>query len=634
MSGIAAIVKTEGSADRAVLSRMLESMSSRGPDGASLLSAGPAALGFLALHTTPESLNERQPYIDPRSSRVVVFDGRLDNRCDLLEALDGAVSLHDGDAAFVAAAFDKWGIDAASHLIGDFALAVWDPHRRRLFGARDVMGVRPFCYARGSDGSLLVASEMRGLLATRLVDDGINEARVLEFLSERGYHQSETQYTAIVRLPPAHALVAEDGAVRTFRFWDFGEGRSPRYRRDAEYAEHLRHLLQQSVRAASRTIGPVGIFLSGGVDSSALTAIAAHDGIDCEAFSVVCPGQPHDESHFIRAVSTHCGVRVTELPYDSTPADWYIANARDYADLPEYPNGTMLDELRARGAASGVRVMLTGCGGDEWLTGSRFHYADWLRDGDVVRVIRQFGSDLVAKGPRRAANYLAMCGVWPVLPQALRRSVKRVVKPKARQIVPDWIASDAAARTSLESRIAFKVTPRAGERFAQAEMRLLLAIGVEAHSQEMDDRSMTRGGVEHRHPFFDRRIIEFAYGLPEDQRWRGPYIKHVLRAAVPELPDAVRWRRDKAEFSDVITDGVQRIVARPAPRLLERDWIVPGVVADMRDRFQRAIAARDRTAWQLGMPLWMIFAVETWLESLETRSRHDRYTEAAAAAYA
>lgn len=633
MSGLAAVFIPDGRpADPAVLSVMLDAMRVRGPDGTSAWHRGPAALGFLALHTTPESQHERQPYEDPRTGRVVVFDGRLDNRDDLIAALAGAASPRDGDAALALAAFERWGTDAPVHLLGDFAFTLWDPAARRILCARDVMGVRPLCYAQTNDGALLIASEMRALLATGLVDASINEGRALEFLSERGYHGTETLYTAITRLAPAHTLIAGPSGIRTHRHWDFDAGASIRHRRDEDYVEHARHLLTQAVRAQTRAVGRVGISLSGGVDSSALTALTSAAGVECEGFSVVFPGRPCDETPFIDAVSAHCGVPATKVPYQPARPGWYAQNTSDYQDLAEYPNGVMLDGAHARASASGVRVLLTGCGGDEWFAGSRFHYADWLRQGAAARIVRQLTADVAVRGPRRAMLNLAMFGVWPVLPGAVRSGIKHVVRSKSREVVPAWIHPDTASRTGLASRIAFKVSPREGETFAQAEMRLLMTIGIQAHNEEMDDRSMTRAAVEHRHPFYDRRIMEFAYALPEDQRWRGRYRKHLLRSAVPELPEAIRWRQDNAEFTGVMIDGLRSVMRPSVPRLSERGWIVPEVFLEMHGRCRRALASGDACRWPLVMPLWMMFAVECWLEQTMTRSHHDRRTETAAIA--
>jgi asparagine synthase (glutamine-hydrolysing) len=630
VSGIAAVLMPDGQAvDSRVIATMLDSMTARGPDGTTMWQSGPLGLGFLALHTTPEAVREPQPHIDRATGRAIAFDGRLDNRDDLIEALGGTVTHHDGDAALVVAAFNRWGTDAAIRLVGDFALAIADPAARSLLCIRDVIGVRPLCYARSRTGALFVASEMRALLATGMVDEAINEARALEFLSERRYDSAETLYTNVLRLPPAHVLTADHRATRAFRYWDLDPAKNVVYRRDEEYLEHSGELFGRVVRAQTRSSTRVGVLLSGGVDSSAVAALAVSTGAACEALSIIFPGQPCDESAFIRDVAERYGIVSTVIEHRPQSPQWYEQSIEDYGDLPDYPNGAMLDPLRERAAASGVRVLLTGAGGDEWFDGSRFHYADWLRRGALMRVARYLTSDVVSRGVRMTASDFAILGVWPTLPPSLRGVIKRVVSPGTRRVVPEWIPAGAAVRTALEARIAFKVTPRDGESFSQADMRTGMALGSQVYMAEMDDRSASRAGVEQRNPLYDRRVIEFAYGLPEEQRWRGSCRKYLLRQAV-DLPPAVRARRDKAEFSDVIIQALHSLKRTSVPHLCERGWIVPEVFADMHDRFCRLTDAGDPRRWQLAMPLWMLFAVDRWLEHAVKRRRHERRTEAPA----
>jgi asparagine synthase (glutamine-hydrolysing) len=204
----------------ATLRRMLDSMRSRGPDGATSWADGHAAIGYLSLVTTPEARAERQPFVDRLTGHVVVMDGRLDNRDDLLGMLDGAVAAADSDVDFVAAAYRRWDVDAFSRLLGDFALAIWNPAARTLTCARDVMGVRPLCYAWSDDGDLLVASEVRALLATGLVPSDINEARALEHLAGQEQHRTETLFRRISRIAAGHVVVFGAGReVRSRAVW-------------------------------------------------------------------------------------------------------------------------------------------------------------------------------------------------------------------------------------------------------------------------------------------------------------------------------------------------------------------------------------------------------------------------------
>jgi asparagine synthase (glutamine-hydrolysing) len=601
---------------------MLQAMATRGPHGSFSWSAGPAAIGFLAFHTTPEALLEQQPYVDRLTGSVIALDGRLDNRDDLGAALSGDVSAADGDAAYLAAAYRRWGIDAFARLVGDFAVVIWDVRHQRLLCARDIMGVRPLCYACSRDGQILVASEARALLATGLVDEDVNDAHALEHLAGQALHRTETLFTHIHRVAPAHVVTMTTAGASSRRFWDFDAARAVRYRDDREYAEQARDLLGRAVRAHARSTSGVGVLLSGGLDSSAVAALAAAGGADCEAFTASFPGQSCDETRFAAAVTAHAGLGSHVVPYEPHDTRWFDEQRAAYRELPDYPNGASLDSPRSLAARTGRPVLLTGVGGDEWFTGSPFRFADWFAQGAYAAAARQFVAELGGRGWTIASRDAVRCGLWQVLPPAVQRGVKRL-RPSV-PLVPDWIAPEAADRVGLGDRIAFRVKPRPGETFAQADIRVASGSGYQVHSEEMEDRAASRLGVEQRHPFYDRRVIEFGYGLPEEQRTRGLTRKFVLRRATAGLlPDVVRLRPDKAEFTSNFVDALPGGDWTGLPRLTERGWIVGAAV----DRLRRQLAAGrspgDVRVSHAVTVLWMLRAVESWIEQ-ETRRAHVR----------
>jgi asparagine synthase (glutamine-hydrolysing) len=613
MSGVAAIwTRSDAPASTATLEAMTREMDTRGPDGCASWYGGPVAIAFLSFASTPEALAAQQPSVDAARGNVVSFDGRLDNREELRESLDGEVSTTDDDARYVAAAYRRWGTDAIRRLIGDFALVLWDERERRLICARDVMGVRPLCYATGSDGRLLVASELRALLASGEVDAAVNEARALEHLVDRQLHRSETLYRAVHRVPPAHVLIATRRDLRLSQYWDFDASRQVRYGDDRQYAEHARDLIATAIRRQSRAAGRVGILLSGGLDSSSVTALAAHQGIECEAMTVGFDGGEGDEQAYAQAVAHTAGVPLATVSYRPAAHAAYLEHARVYRDLPDYPNGTMLDPARELAASRGIRVLLTGVGGDEWFTGSPYRYADWIRDGAVIRAAACSFADGWRRGWRQVAREALLCGVWPALPPRLRAGVKRVYAPNPP--VPPWIDASAAERVGLAARVALPVRPRDGESFAQADTRTVATCGFQVHSEEMEDRAATRAGVEQRNPFYDRRIIEFAFALPEDQRWRGRFRKRILRNAVAGLlPPAVGRRHDKAEFSGTYADALARWPDSGWPRLVSRGWVDRDAVALMGQNLQTWRKARDPRYWSMLGPFWMLHALEAFL---------------------
>ena len=195
-------------------------------------------------------------------------------------------------------------------------MALWDRNRRRLFCARDLIGTRPFYYYQ-SNNSFCFASEIRQLLVLEEIPRRPNEGMIGEYLVSRMVSNSETQFEGIMRLPPATCLLVENGRVEKRDYWDPTAVPSIRYERDEEYADHLAELLSSAVASRLKSQFPVGIQLSGGVDSSSVVAVAAdlqrNQGVDCpslEALSLVFPGWECDESEFIDALHARAEIEV------------------------------------------------------------------------------------------------------------------------------------------------------------------------------------------------------------------------------------------------------------------------------------------------------------------------------------
>jgi asparagine synthase (glutamine-hydrolysing) len=228
---------------------------------------GGVGLAHLASHVTPESVREVQPRVE--GEVVVVADARIDNRAELVAALGGVVGSGATDVELIAAAYRAWGLESAARLVGDFAFVVWDGERRRLYAARDALGMRSLAY-RVEAGRALFATEVKQILAVPGVPARIFEPAVAAFLSGRLPRPEWSFWEGIAQLAPAHAWTWEEGAgSRTWRYWDVDGGRRIRYRREEEYAEHFLELFRESVRARLRSVRPVGLLLSGGVDSGA-----------------------------------------------------------------------------------------------------------------------------------------------------------------------------------------------------------------------------------------------------------------------------------------------------------------------------------------------------------------------------
>src|ERR1041385_4225176 len=274
MSAIGGIYNLDGaSVDRTVLVELARGLSARGPDGGGDYSADSIGMVYRAFHTNRESRLERQPLVVP-NSHVLCWDGRLDNRDELIRLLRPLVQGARKDVAIVSAAYQKWQLNFLPRIIGDFALSLWDSKSQTLILARDHVGPRTFYY-RQSNNQMIWATELNLLVDLSDLGIEVNEdyiAGFLTFLPE----PSQTPYKGIDAVPPAHAIIIRDRQVHKKRFWGLDAAREVHYQTDAEYEEHFRHLFREAVQCRLRGDAPIFSELSGGLDSSSIVCMANH----------------------------------------------------------------------------------------------------------------------------------------------------------------------------------------------------------------------------------------------------------------------------------------------------------------------------------------------------------------------
>jgi asparagine synthase (glutamine-hydrolysing) len=623
MSGICGVYNFDGRpAERRLLERMTGAIAHRGPDRIEHWLNKSVAFGHCMLQTTPESLFETQPLTDESGSLCLTMDGRVDNRKEMIAALEskGARLRNDTDAELVLRAYECWGPECPALIIGDFSFAIWDNRRRQLFCARDVCGNRPFVY-QWNGRRLIFSSELHALFEDPATPRKVNEGMVAEYLAARITHKEEALYKDVLRLPPAHYLLVKNGQITKRRYWDIDSAKEIRYRTDAEYAEHFSHVFKEAVRCCLRSHGPVGAYLSGGLDSSSVVSMiqtiyeeGGSEDRGFETFSMVYPGLPCDESRYIRTVVDRWNLRANcELPQEPS-FDGLRMQSSFYKDICDYPNGTQADPIRALARAKGFRVLLTGDWGDERLGGSLYYLADFVRHRKPIALYREMRKQGISLVSGRGLSTLGHFALAPLFPDAVRR----IIRPAKRMLAPPrtlaWIDDAFAKRMNLEQRL----TTNSGRPVCSSKtwLRMQLEDGGQVHGTEMEDRASARFGMEQRHPFTDRRMIELSFGLPENQRLR-KYQKFVLRNAMQGLlPELVCQRLDKAEFSEALFRAVRHATtSRLGKRWCEElGWINRDRVNTMQKEMEQLYNVGDRAYILRVWPLWMVCALDLWLD--------------------
>jgi asparagine synthase (glutamine-hydrolysing) len=588
MSGIAGILAFDGApVDPGRIESMTQAMAHRGPDGIHHWRSTSVALGHCLLHTTAESMEERQPLSNDDGQVVLTMDGRLDNweelRRELLGA--GAVLRTRSDGELVLRAYEAWGRECLAHLDGDFAFALWDARRQVVFCARDRMGRKPFNYHW--DGTRLTfASELHAILAMPWVPRTLNEGAVAECLAMAWRSREDTPWVGVRRLVAAHWMEIGPGHQQITEYWRPELHTPIVYARDEEYVEHYRHLLADAVRRTSRTHRPLACEVSGGLDSSAIFAVAADlerskrlPAPSLAGFTLRFQGGEADERAYAGDVAAHVGLPVHEIEPTRKPLSWYEAWAEKYQELPGYPNGVMGWGIRRAASEQGARALLVGIGGDEWLAGSRDYHAEALAAREWRHLYRALSVDLRDYGLSDTSAWFARSSALVLLPERAiaRLRARRQYGTSSAPGHEDWLTS--AFRDVLRERTAADVHPTDITRFpraGQAALHRTLLGAYNVLARESEERLAASLGVELRLPLFTTAIVQFAFSTPERLRRRGHTIKALHRRAMRTmLPQRVLERASKADFMVTFAlhvDELRGFLTADRRRALQ-DWV-------------------------------------------------------------
>ena len=562
MSGIVGIYYLDGRpVERSEIQGMLNTISHRGPDGSGIWTDGSIGLGHQMLHTTPESLHEKLPLTNKTGTLAITADARIDNRDELFRALDfnGQPRETIPDSEVILAAYEEWGERCPEKLLGDFAFAIWHKKNQRLFCARDPIGIKPFFYY--FDGKTFYwGSEPRAIYEDSKISKEANLQLICLYLLNRFDEREETLYKNIYHLPGSHFMVLENGQLRKSQYWDVDPNYSVRYKTDQEYAEHFLELFKEAVRVRLRSHGTVGALLSGGLDSSSIVCTAQllykektipNNGF--ETFSMIFDQFPCDERNYIDEVIRRCGAEANCFTYEKHLSSVDMDLAEQYFDVGYLPTLFFFAPIYSEARQKAIRTMLNGIGGDDLLSVSYDHLTDLLRQGNFVKLIMQFRHDAKITSHSSSSLFLNYC-LKPLIPQPIKGVMKQLLMPLQNNGVPSWINTNYIKKTGLGERLKKITLKNQFPTLSQQRIYQGLFYGWNATIiMDVIERFTAYYGIEIRYPFFDRRLVQFLLSVPEEQRWRNEWPKTILRRAMDGiLPEPIKIRKDKAEFSSVI----------------------------------------------------------------------------------
>jgi asparagine synthase (glutamine-hydrolysing) len=542
MSGIVGIINTDGQpVDLRLLERMTGYLAFRGPDAQETWSQGPVGLGHTLLRTVDDTRPDCQP-LTLDGQVWIVADARVDGRGELRRKLrsHGCSDLEEAtDAELILHSYLVWGEACVRHLIGDFAFAIWDELRRRLFGARDHFGVKPFFYARV--GNCLVFSNTLNCLRMHPdVSDKLNDLAIADFLLfDFNQDLATTTYADINRVPPAHCLTWQDGVLKKRRYWTLPLEGPLSYARQQDYVDHFTELLAQAVGDRLRT-SRIGVFMSGGLDSSTVAShakailAAQFSQFDLRAYTIVYNWLiPDEERRFAGLVATHLNIPINFLVADDYKPFKQVESGKICWPEPsfEVSIGQRIDLLKM--AQKNCRVILTGEGGDPNFYPSVAYFYDMLKNLHFIRLGTEVGRCVLRYG---------------CLPQiGFRAGVKKLLGKLAAPEYPHWLNKSFASRLDLPARWKELLRkPAPDHPLRPMACKVLLNPAWQFDFETVHDPGATGVPVESRHPLFDVRLITYTFALPP-LPWCVD--KVMLREAGRGLlPEAVR-RRPKAPLA-------------------------------------------------------------------------------------
>ena len=624
MCGIAGALYFDASrtVDPALLRRMNEVLAHRGPDDAGTHVDGPVGLAHRRLSIIDLSPGGHQPMASASGDHWITYNGEIYNFLELRRELEGAgiVFRSRSDTEVILALYERFGVECLRYLRGMFAFAIWDARRRTLFVARDRLGKKPLYYYRDAE-KVLFASEPKGILQDATVPVTPDVEAIHHYLSY-GYVPSPlSAFRGIRKLPPAHWLLVADGALRVERYWDL------RYRpkaagSEAHFADELRARLEECVRLRMISSDvPVGAFLSGGIDSSAVVALMS--GLasrPVKTFSIGFEEERYNELPYARMVAERYGTDHHEFVVKPDAVEvlpdlvWhYNEPFADSSAIPTY--------YLAKMTAQHVKVALNGDAGDENFAG----YLRYAANRAAWRYDRL--PALVRHGVERAVAALPERGHTRSLYRRGKRFFTAIAEEPRRRYARWVTIFPNAAKAALYTPAFHAATAHVDAidllvgayDAVDADNVLDATLGVDVATYLPDDllvkvdiASMAHS-LEARSPMVDHTFMEFAASLPPSMKLKGLTTKHILRQAVgPLLPRPV-LDRPKMGFGVPIDRWFRHELREMAydtllsRRALDRDLFRADAVRTLLDDH-----VSGRTEGHPG--LWSLLVLELWFQ--------------------
>ena len=618
MCGIAGILNFKNQVhDPAVIQRMTDAESHRGPDSDGFFVEQEIALGHRRLSIIDLSTAANQPFFDNSGRYVMVFNGEIYNFREVRKQLTEYSFHSTGDTEVLIAAYAKWGSDCVQYLRGMFAFAIWDRKERSLFVCRDPMGVKPLYYFIDEE-KFLFASETRAILASGQVKKKINTRALIEYFSYQSVSYPYSIIDGILQLEAGSWMRIKNGRIEKQQYWDVTQPKTDFDFGDKEKAQHrIRELMLQSVEKRLVSDVPVGAFLSGGIDSGTVVGLMAEaSSAKPSTFNISFQEKGFDESAYAEIIAKKFNTNHTAIVLKPTIFLDELQNALDAIDSPT-GDGINTYVVSKAIRQNGITVALSGVGGDELFAGYpifsqylQLQQRSWLWKlpagiKGLIASIALPGTDNNKINRLQQLLRLDSCSIETAYP-----IFRQILSPRQIGQFTKMTGNDSFT-TSLQNTLMNK-KQLLDELPLLSQMSAAEYLGYTQHTLLKDTDQMSMAvSLEVREPFFDQDLVEFVLSVPDALK-KPTYPKSLLVESVkPLLPDEVVFRKKqgflfpwnvwlKNELCSFCDERIRNIARR---RFINGEQLI--------SYWQRFLKGDESIRWA---EVWLFVVLEYWLE--------------------
>jgi asparagine synthase (glutamine-hydrolysing) len=619
IAGIAYSKKSGRKVDVSLLARMRDILYHRGPDDADGFTTENIGLAHRRLSIVDLAMG-RQPMTNEDGSLQIVYNGEVYNHADYRDELlaKGHIYKTHCDTETILHLYEEHGADCVQHLRGMFAFAIWDANKKDLFIARDRLGVKPLYYVFNEEGSLFFASEIKALLEAGAVEPELNYAVLPEQFANHGTNSEETLLRGVKRLLPGHFLRWHDGEIEIKKYWDVSYLPKLEVKNERDIIEEWRELFNESVRLRLMADVPLGMFLSGGIDSSAIAAtMATMVDEPIKTFSVAFTEREANELEYARLIAEKFATDHHEIVV--TPKEFFDALPKLvwHEDEPLPFSSCVPLYFVSKLAENHVKVVLTGEGSDEILGGyGRYHKTvlnlSYGRRYEALtpKVIREIVRGSLKYFPVKYRSKLTRTFLnLPVNIESLyhdnfaifrRHTLSQLFSQSAKEQIGE-LKPFAISQNYIE------------ESDAQNLLDKLLFADTKTYLHDLlmkQDRMSMAASIESRVPFLDYKLVEFTSRLPEKFKLRGRQTKWILREAMRGfIPDEI-ITRPKMGFPVPLGDWLRGEFAHIVEEYVLSERTMSRGIFDA--DFIRNLVARHNAGENHAPELWSLINFEIW----------------------